>query len=129
MDAASPFAAVPEDAWLAANALAYAIEDRYPTSPGHSLLVTRRVVADWWSATRAERIALVDLADEVRALLEPRYQPDGWNLGVNVGAAGGQTVPHLHLHLIPRYAGDVPDPRGGVRHAVLGCGRWEPDDG
>jgi diadenosine tetraphosphate (Ap4A) HIT family hydrolase len=124
---ASPFTRVPEEAWIASNTLAFAIEDRYPASPGHCLLVTRRVVSDWWAATRDERIALLDLADEVRALLAVRHRPDGWNLGVNVGAAAGQTVAHLHLHLIPRYLGDVPDPRGGVRHAVIGRGRYAPD--
>jgi superfamily II DNA or RNA helicase/HKD family nuclease len=82
-------------------------------------------VESWWEATRDERIALLDLAEEVKELLEPRLAPDGWNLGVNVGEAGGQTVPHLHLHLIPRYAGDVPDPRGGIRHAIPERGNWQ----
>jgi diadenosine tetraphosphate (Ap4A) HIT family hydrolase len=121
----SPFLDIPTSAWLAANERCFAVADRYPVSPGHTLLVTRRLVATWWEASRAEQQALLDLATEVKSLLEARHDPDGWNLGVNVDAAGGQTVPHLHLHLIPRFTGDVPDPRGGVRHMIPGRGDWQ----
>jgi len=121
----SPFLALPASAHLAANDLAFAILDRYPASPGHALIVPKRLVTTWWDATDAERRALLALADEVRALLDDRYAPDGYNLGVNVGPAAGQTVDHLHLHLIPRYAGDAADPRGGIRHAVPARGNWE----
>lgn len=121
----SPFLAVPATEWLASNDLAFAIADGFPVAPGHALLIPRRLVASWWDATVAEQHALLALAGEVKAQLEIEFAPDGWNLGVNVDEAGGQTVPHLHLHLIPRYAGDVQDPRGGIRHAVPGRGNWQ----
>jgi diadenosine tetraphosphate (Ap4A) HIT family hydrolase len=123
----SPFLELPRSSWLASNELCFAVPDRYPVSPGHTLLVPHRLVETWWDATSDEQRALLDLAAEVRVLLEARYAPDGWNLGVNVGDAGGQTVPHLHLHLIPRYSGDVADPRGGVRHVFPGRANWQTD--
>lgn len=92
--------------------------DAFPASPGHALLVPRRHVAGWFDATLDERIALMQAVDVARAAIEARHRPDGYNLGVNSGAAAGQTVFHLHLHVIPRYDGDVPDPRGGVRHVI-----------
>lgn len=100
------------------NALAYARADAFPVNPGHTLIVPFRHVSSFFEATEAERIALIDLLSRCRDVLEERYHPDGWNIGVNVGPAAGQTVPHLHVHLIPRYAGDVPDPRGGVRGVI-----------
>ena len=121
----SPFLALPADAHLAGNDLAFAVADRYPVTPGHSLLVPRRLVSGWWEATEAERHALFALADEVRAILDTRYGPDGYNLGVNIGAAAGQTVDHLHVHLIPRYHADVHDPRGGIRHVIPTRGNWQ----
>jgi superfamily II DNA or RNA helicase/HKD family nuclease len=82
-------------------------------------------VESWFEATPAERSALLDLVDQVRRLLDETHRPDGYNIGVNVGAAAGQTVPHLHLHVIPRYRGDMPDPRGGVRHVIPWKGNYQ----
>ena len=112
------FLEVPETDWIASNDLAFAIRDRFPVTEGHTLVITRRVVASWFDATPAERSALLDLVDQVRRRLDETHQPDGYNVGVNVGTAAGQTVPHLHVHVIPRYRGDMPDPRGGVRHVI-----------
>lgn len=120
----SPFLTVPESDWVAANDLAFAIRDGFPVSPGHTLVVPRRLIPDWDSATPAERQAILALVDTVKQDLRERLRPDGFNLGVNEGAAAGQTVFHLHFHVIPRYSGDVPDPRGGIRHAVMGKGNW-----
>lgn len=92
--------------------------DGFPVSPGHALLVTRRHTPDWFSAEPNEQLALIQALDNAKAEIERRHHPSGYNIGVNVGASGGQTIPHLHLHLIPRYTGDVPDPRGGVRHVI-----------
>jgi diadenosine tetraphosphate (Ap4A) HIT family hydrolase len=111
----SPFLRIPATSWVASNALAFAIRDRHPVSPGHTLVVTRRLVPTWFDATPDEQAALLRLVDEVHRDLGAAHHPDGWNIGLNVAAAGGQTVPHLHVHVIPRYRGDVPDPRGGVR--------------
>ena len=107
----------PEDIVLE-NDLCYARYDRYPVSPGHLLLIPYRHVADFFDATDAEEIALLALVRDAKTLLDGRFRPDGYNIGVNVRAAAGQTVMHLHVHVIPRYAGDVDDPRGGVRGAI-----------
>jgi diadenosine tetraphosphate (Ap4A) HIT family hydrolase len=120
----SPFLALPESAHVAANALAFAVRDAFPVSPGHTLVVPRRLVATWFDATRAEQHALLDLVEVVRRALDAERQPDGYNVGFNAGIAAGQTVLHLHVHVIPRYAGDVPDPRGGVRHVIPGKGNY-----
>ena len=109
----SPFAEITPADWLASNRSAFAIADAHPVTEGHALVVPRRLIASWWEASRDERHDLMDLVDEVKALLDERHQPDGYNVGFNAGAAAGQTVEHLHLHVIPRYAGDVADPRGG----------------
>lgn len=123
-DGDSPFLAVPASQWLAANRHAFAIADRFPVSPGHALVVPRRVIATWWEATDDERAGILALVDEIKRQLDAELHPDGYNVGFNAGAAAGQTVGHLHLHVIPRYRGDVPDPRGGVRHVIPAKGNY-----
>jgi diadenosine tetraphosphate (Ap4A) HIT family hydrolase len=121
----SVFLEVARTEWVAENARAFAFRDRYPVSPGHTLVVTKRLVADWFAATDEERQDVMALVSEVKAALdrgEPR--PDGYNVGFNAGAAAGQTVMHLHVHVIPRYVGDMDDPRGGVRHAIPSKGNY-----
>ena len=102
------------------NNLCYARYDRFPASPGHLLIIPFRHVASFFDATEGEQTALLDLVREAKAFLDEELHPDGYNIGVNVGTAAGQTVMHLHVHVIPRYAGDVEDPRGGVRGAIPG---------
>jgi diadenosine tetraphosphate (Ap4A) HIT family hydrolase len=121
----SPFLERPEADWIASNDLAFAIHDSYPVSPGHALVVPRRVIATWFEASKEERQAIFNLVDEVKRLLDASTPaPDGYNIGINCGEAAGQTIMHLHVHVIPRYRGDVPDPRGGVRHAIPGKGNY-----
>ena len=121
----SPFLERPEADWIAGNELAFAIEDRFPVSPGHALVVPHRVIATWFEASKEERQAIFELVDEVKRLLDARTPaPDGYNIGINCGEAAGQTVMHLHVHVIPRYRGDVPDPTGGVRHVIPGKGNY-----
>ena len=103
---------------LASSALSVAFYDGFPVSIGHALIVPRRHVASFFDLTEEERADLFRVADEVRHIVDERYHPDGYNLGVNVGEAAGQSIFHVHLHLIPRYAGDVPNPRGGVRGVI-----------
>jgi diadenosine tetraphosphate (Ap4A) HIT family hydrolase len=98
--------------------LAVALEDKYPVAPGHLLVVPRRHVASYFDATAEEKAALWELVEEARNHLVATRAPDGFNLGVNVGEAAGQTVFHLHIHVIPRYTGDMSDPRGGVRGVI-----------
>src|SRR6516164_894198 len=123
-DGESPFLAAPASDWLAANDSAFAIADGFPVSPGHALVIPRRVIASWWEATDAERADMLALVDEVKDRLDAELRPDGYNVGFNSGAAAGQTVGHLHIHVIPRYQGDVADPRGGVRHVIPGKGNY-----
>lgn len=114
----SPFLAIPHDEWVGSNPHAFAFRDAYPVSPGHTLVVTRRVVRTWFDASREEQEAILDLIEYVKRDLDLAFNPDGYNVGFNSGEAAGQTVFHLHVHVIPRYTGDVPDPRGGVRLAI-----------
>jgi diadenosine tetraphosphate (Ap4A) HIT family hydrolase len=97
---------------------AMALWDSYPLNPGHVLIVPLRHVASWFELTLVEREAMLRLADDARRIVIEKHRPDAFNLGLNDGAAAGQTVPHVHLHLIPRYRDDVPDPRGGVRWII-----------
>jgi len=100
--------------------------DRYPVSPGHALLVPRRHVAGWFDASQEEQQALVAALEAAKRKIEKEHRPDGYNIGVNIGEAAGQTVDHLHVHLIPRYQGDIADPRGGVRHVIPAkAGYWQ----
>ncbi|MGD9601868.1 MAG: HIT family protein [Gammaproteobacteria bacterium] len=108
----------PDRALLAQNALAIAFYDRNPVSPGHALVVPRRHVRTLFDTTPEEYRACFDLARDVHAILRDAHAPDGFNLGANFEAAGGQSVWHAHIHLIPRYRGDVEDPLGGVRHVI-----------
>jgi diadenosine tetraphosphate (Ap4A) HIT family hydrolase len=120
----SPFLERPTGDWLTSNRSAFAIADGFPVSPGHSLVVPRRRIGDWWEATEEERADLVHLIDEVKQLLDNRFSPGGYNVGFNQGTAAGQTVGHFHIHIIPRYEGDVPDPRGGIRNVIPERGNY-----
>jgi diadenosine tetraphosphate (Ap4A) HIT family hydrolase len=100
---------------ILANAYAMAIYDGFPVSPGHCLIVPNRHVASFFEASKEEQAALLELLLEMRQLLQQERNPAGFNIGINDGIAAGQTVMHLHIHLIPRYSGDTEDPRGGVR--------------
>ena len=102
------------------NDLCYARFDKYPASQGHMLVIPFRHVADVFDLTEEEWSSGRALLHECKALIESNFSPDGYNIGFNVGEAAGQTVLHCHLHLIPRYRGDVADPRGGIRGVVPG---------
>ena len=122
--AACPFCFPAADRIAFENPFVRALWDAFPVSPGHLLVVPRRHVATWFEATQEERAEILAVLDEAKVLIDSRHRPDGYNIGVNVGRAAGQTVFHLHVHLIPRYSGDVEDPRGGVRHVIPGKGNY-----
>ncbi|NLD50961.1 MAG: HIT family protein [Clostridiaceae bacterium] len=100
------------------NRLAWAKYDIYPVSTGHILIISKRHIPDFFSTTPEERQAMSQLLDEAKELLDQEYHPDGYNIGINCGEYAGQTVMHLHIHLIPRYRGDMENPKGGVRGVV-----------
>lgn len=105
---------------LLENDLAFAIYDKYPVTEGHVLVVTRRCAPQYFDLTANEKSACWELVDEVKKMLEGKFNPDGFNIGINCGEAAGQTVMHVHIHIIPRYRGDVENPRGGVRGVIPG---------
>lgn len=100
--------------------------DSYPVSPGHALIVPRCHIADWFEATTDEQHALIEALAIARKTIQEKHEPDGFNIGINVGGSAGQTIFHLHIHLIPRYQGDDVDPRGGIRKLFPDRARyWE----
>jgi len=103
---------------LLKNELAYARFDKYPVNPGHLLIIPFRHFANYFDATAAEKRALLSLLNKAKAKLDKQMSPDGYNIGINIGEVAGQTVMHMHVHLIPRYRGDVANPRGGVRGVI-----------
>ncbi|KIH76870.1 Diadenosine tetraphosphate (Ap4A) hydrolase [Geoalkalibacter ferrihydriticus] len=110
-----PFCKPDASRTILTSAHAWAISDAYPVTPGHTLIIPKRHIASFFEATREEQRAMLDLLDKTRRLLLSERNPDGFSIGINDGTAAGQTVMHLHIHLMPRYQGDMPDPRGGVR--------------
>ena len=116
----SPFLETRADQLIYADSLSLGLWDQFPVSPGHALVVPRRVMPEWFDATREEQMALLGGIETVRDAILAKHKPDGFNIGINVGPAAGQTVRHLHVHVIPRYSGDVVDPTGGVRGVIPG---------
>ena len=100
------------------NEYAIARFDDFPVNEGHLEVIPKRHVKDWWGTSLEERIAIFDLLDKAKELIDEKFKPDGYNIGMNLGEKAGQSVMHLHVHLIPRYSGDVPNPRGGVRGVI-----------
>jgi len=113
-----PFCTLPAGRLLFRNDAAVVVRDAYPVTPGHTLVIPVRHVASFFDATPSEREAMLALLDKAKHQLQAEFGPAGYNIGINDGAAAGQTINHLHLHLIPRYPGDRPDPRGGVRCVI-----------
>jgi len=100
------------------NELAYSARDTNAVSPGHTVIIPRRHVASFFDLTAEEIDACMDLIRQEKARIDAEHAPDGYNVGVNVGQAAGQSIFHVHIHLIPRYRGDVENPQGGVRHVI-----------
>ena len=111
----SPFLSKPR---LLESEIGFVIYDGFPVSEGHCLIVPHRVYANYFDSTEEEIVGLQALVVEAQKLLREKLSPDGFNVGINCGEAAGQTVPHMHIHVIPRYKGDMDDPRGGVRGVI-----------
>ena len=106
------------------NENAFAIYDGFPVSKGHVLVIPKRVVAEIFDLNNEEYSSCFNLVKDVKKILEEKFKPDGFNIGINNGEKAGQTVFHAHIHVIPRYSGDVDNPRGGVRHVIPGKGDY-----
>ena len=124
---ACPFCHLSKEQIILENELALAFYDKYPVQQGHMLIIPKRHAPTYFDATPEEIAAIHQLAHEGKAWLDKKFQPQGYNLGVNIGYYGGQTVMHLHLHLIPRYPGDIEDPRGGIRKAIPNLVPYPPE--
>lgn len=110
-----PFCSLEKTEILLENKLAQAFFDKFPVNAGHVLIIPKRHLSNLFEATSEELRSLWALIEEVQVVLNKRFKPDGYNIGINNGAAAEQTIFHAHIHIIPRYQGDVIDPRGGIR--------------
>ncbi len=120
----SPFISIDSAQWLFESQYFFIIPDKFPVSPGHMLIISKELRLDYFDLTPEEMKELPELILQARNLIEKEYSPTGFNIGINCGASAGQTVFHFHCHVIPRYEGDMKDPRGGVRHSVEGKGYY-----
>jgi diadenosine tetraphosphate (Ap4A) HIT family hydrolase len=102
------------------NELAFVRFDRYPVNQAHGLVIPHRHIAEYFDATAEEKAAIWSLVDAMKERPDAEFRPDGYNVGVNIGAVAGQSVPHIHNHVIPRYRGDMENPRGAVRGVMAG---------
>lgn len=109
---------------LAQSELSFAFLDGFPISKGHALIIPKRHVESIWEMTDLEYADAFNLVWRVKQLLQEMFDPQGFNIGVNCGESAGQTIFHAHVHIIPRYAGDVPSPRGGIRNIIPGKGNY-----
>ncbi|MBF9236616.1 HIT family protein [Hymenobacter sp. BT683] len=124
MEKPSVFLSIPQERHVLETEHFFVIRDGYPVSPGHSLIITKQLRNDYFALSPEELQELPEVIQLVKQNIEQSYRPDGYNLGMNCGEAAGQTVFHFHCHIIPRYAGDMESPRGGVRHCVAGKGYY-----
>ena len=116
----------PQREVIAQNEAAIAVFDSYPVSPGHALVLPRRHVETLWDLDQAEYDLCFRLVRDIQPMLVERFKPDGFNVGANCGEAAGQSFWHAPIHVIPRYAGDTPNPKGGVRHVIPLKGSYPP---
>jgi diadenosine tetraphosphate (Ap4A) HIT family hydrolase len=118
MEKLCPFCNVPPADLLLQNDLCYARFDRYPVAEGHLLIIPFRHIASVFDLTERERNAALELLWKAKDYLEAAFHPAGYNIGANAGQVAGQTIMHVHIHLIPRYTGDMENPEGGVRGVI-----------
>lgn len=118
------FLEIPEERKIYKGDHFFIIRDAFPVSPGHLLIISNQPKNDYFSLSNEEKNDLNNIIEKAKEIIEKDYSPDGYNIGMNCGESAGQTVFHFHCHLIPRYKGDMDDPRGGVRHCVNGKGYY-----
>jgi diadenosine tetraphosphate (Ap4A) HIT family hydrolase len=115
MSSACPFCTIDQDRILFEDQFCFSVYDGYPVSEGHTLLISKRHICSFFDTTADEKAALLSALEQAKNTIEQTYSPDSYNIGINDGVPAGQTIPHLHIHVIPRYKNDVVDPRGGIR--------------
>ena len=120
----SVFLEISDDDKIYSGVNFFLIRDRFPVSPGHVLIISNNLKKDFFELNDEERSELTLMIQVAKNLIEKDYKPDGYNIGMNCGESAGQTVFHFHCHVIPRYKGDMADPRGGVRHSISGKGYY-----
>lgn len=113
-----PFCRIVPNGSLTRNNSCFAIYDNYPVTKGHTLVISKRHVRTYFDLTQSEKEEVWKLVEQVKEALSAQYSPTGFNVGFNAGETAGQTVLHCHIHVIPRYHGDMDDPRGGVRGVI-----------
>ena len=118
------FTLIPKDQIVFENNYFFMIYDAFPVSPGHILIISKRLVPNYFELNEEELVQLNHSIIKAKSLIDSTFNPIGYNIGMNCGPAAGQTVMHFHCHVIPRHKGDMADPRGGVRHAVEGRGYY-----
>lgn len=118
------FLEIPRDRHIGETEDFFLIYDGYAVSPGHILVITKTLRIDYFELTDKEKADLGHAIQLAKTIIEQEHHPDGYNIGMNCGAAAGQTVFHFHCHVIPRYHGDMNDPRGGVRHVIPSKGKY-----
>jgi diadenosine tetraphosphate (Ap4A) HIT family hydrolase len=123
-DQGCPFCSIAPERIAFSDATGDGVWDAHPVNPGHLLIVPRRHAPTWDKLTDVEKEWVWSAVDQAISVIKSRYSPGGLNVGFNLGSAAGQTVPHFHLHVIPRYAGDVADPRGGIRNVIPQRGNY-----
>lgn len=118
------FLELPVDKHIGQTEHFFLIRDRFPVSPGHTLIISKQLRKDYFELTNEEKLDLDNAVLLAKTLIEAESTPDGYNIGMNCGETAGQTVFHFHCHLIPRFAGDMENPRGGVRHVIPSKGSY-----
>lgn len=113
-----PFCEVNKDEIILKNDKCFARLDLYPVNPGHLLIIPFRHFSNYFDSTQDEIQSILDMIKKAKVYLDQKYKPDGYNIGVNVNQCAGQTIMHLHIHIIPRYDGDMENPQGGVRGVI-----------
>lgn len=118
------FTEIDQERIIYKNDYFFIIKDGFPVSPGHLLIISNEIRKDYFELSDVEKLELPKAIQIARDIIIREYQADGFNIGMNCGESAGQTVFHFHCHLIPRYKGDMENPRGGVRHVIPTKGNY-----
>lgn len=118
------FCNIEKERIILSNKGFYIIKDNFPVSPGHLLIITKEHQENYFELSDLQKSELNNMILKAKEIVEAEFSPDGYNIGMNCGLSAGQTVMHFHCHLIPRYTGDMKNPRGGVRHCIEGKGYY-----